>query len=110
MICLLPKPFIRCERTHEIGIRKAIGATRGQIVWQFLVEAATLSGIGGILGILVGISLALLIAKLVGFSFVLPLGWLIFSVVISVGIGLFFGIFPAHKASKLDPIEALRYE
>ena len=98
------------ERTHEIGIRKAIGATRGQIVWQFLVEAATLSGIGGILGILVGISLALLIAKLVGFPFVLPLGWLIFSVVISAGIGLFFGIFPAQKAAKLDPIVALRYE
>ena len=98
------------ERTHEIGIRKAIGATRSQIVWQFLVEAATLSGIGGILGILVGISLALLIAKLVGFPFVLPLGWLIFSVVISAGIGLFFGIFPAQKAAKLDPIVALRYE
>lgn len=98
------------ERTHEIGIRKAIGATRGQIVLQFLVEAATLSGIGGLLGIAVGISLALLIAKLVGFSFVLPLGWLIFSVVISVGIGLFFGIFPAQKAAKLDPIVALRYE
>ena len=98
------------ERTHEIGIRKAIGATRGQIVLQFLVEAATLSGIGGLLGIAVGLSLALLIAKLVGFSFVLPLGWLIFSVVISVGIGLFFGIFPAQKAAKLDPIVALRYE
>ena len=98
------------ERTHEIGIRKAIGATRGQIVWQFLVEAATLSGIGGILGILVGISLALLIAKLLGFPFVLPFGWLVFSVVISAGIGLFFGIFPAQKAAKLDPIVALRYE
>jgi len=98
------------ERTHQIGIRKAIGATRGQIVWQFLVEAATLSGIGGILGILVGISLALLIAKLLGFPFVLPFGWLVFSVVISAGIGLFFGIFPAQKAAKLDPILALRYE
>lgn len=98
------------ERTHEIGIRKAIGATRGQITWQFLIEAATLSGIGGLLGIIVGIGLALGVAKLLGFPFVLPLGWVVFSVAISAGVGLFFGIFPARKAAKLHPIVALRYE
>lgn len=98
------------ERTHEIGIRKAIGATRGQIIWQFLVEAATLSGIGGILGIVIGVALAVLISQLLGFPFVLPIGWLVFSVAVSAGIGLFFGIFPAQKAAKLDPIVALRYE
>jgi putative ABC transport system permease protein len=98
------------ERTHEIGIRKAIGATRGQITWQFLVEAATLSGIGGLLGIFVGIGLAVGVAKLLGFPFVLPMGWVIFAVIMSAGVGLFFGIFPARKAAKLHPIVALRYE
>ncbi|MFQ5706997.1 MAG: ABC transporter permease [bacterium] len=98
------------ERTREIGIRKAIGATRSQIVWQFLIEAATLSGIGGFLGILVGLGLALVIAGLLGFPFILPLGWLFFAVAMSVSVGLFFGIFPARKAAKLHPIVALRYE
>jgi putative ABC transport system permease protein len=98
------------ERTHEIGIRKATGATRGQITWQFLVEAATLSGIGGLLGIFVGIGLALGVAKLLGFPFVLPIGWVLFAVSMSAGVGLFFGIFPARKAAKLHPIVALRYE
>ncbi|KAA3612190.1 MAG: hypothetical protein DWQ05_19500 [Calditrichaeota bacterium] len=98
------------ERTHEIGIRKAIGASRGQITWQFLIEAAVLSGLGGLLGLLTGGGLAFLISMLLGFPFILPLGWVIFAVFMSVSVGLFFGIFPARKAAQLDPIEALRYE
>lgn len=98
------------ERTREIGIRKAIGATRGEITWQFLVEAATLAAIGGVLGIVVGVGLALLASSLLGFPFVLPIGWVIFAVTLSAAVGLFFGIFPARKAAKLDPIVALRYE
>ncbi|KAA3655806.1 MAG: hypothetical protein DWQ10_16775 [Calditrichaeota bacterium] len=98
------------ERTHEIGIRKAIGASRSQITWQFLIEAAVLSGIGGLLGLVLGALLALLVASLLGFPFILPVGWVIFSEVMSIGVGLFFGIFPARKAARLDPIEALRYE
>jgi putative ABC transport system permease protein len=98
------------ERTAEIGVRKAIGATRGQITWQFLIEAATLSGIGGLLGLLVGISFAFLISKLLSFPFVLPIGWVFIALFMSAGVGLFFGIFPARKAAKLHPIEALRHE
>lgn len=98
------------ERTREIGIRKAIGATRAQITWQFLIEAATLSGIGGVLGLVAGIAMAFFVAKLLGFPFSLPIGWAIVSIVMSASVGLFFGIFPARKAAKLDPIVALRYE
>jgi putative ABC transport system permease protein len=98
------------ERTREIGIRKAIGATRGEITWQFLLEAATLSGIGGALGIFIGIGLAFLASSLLGFPFVLPIGLVIIAVTLSVSVGLFFGIFPARKAARLDPIVALRYE
>ncbi len=98
------------ERTREIGIRKAIGATRRVVTWQFLIEAATLTAIGGFLGILVGIGLALVASSLLGFPFILPIGWIIFSVLLSASVGLFFGIVPARKAAKLDPIVALRYE
>lgn len=98
------------ERTHEIGIRKAIGATRGQITMQFLIEAGTLSGIGGAIGILVGLGISLLLSFLIGFPYIVPIGWTIFAVAISAGVGLFFGIVPASKAAKLDPVEALRYE
>ena len=98
------------ERTREIGIRKAIGATRAEITWQFLVEAATLSGIGGVLGIICGICLAVMATSALGFPFILPVGWVVFSVMLSAGVGLFFGIVPARKAAKLDPIVALRYE
>ncbi len=98
------------ERTREIGIRKAIGATRRAVTWQFLIEAATLTGIGGLLGIIGGIALAGLASVLLGFPFVLPIGWVFFSVMLSAAVGLFFGIFPARKAAKLDPIVALRYE
>jgi len=98
------------ERTREIGIRKAVGATSGQITLQFLIEAATLSGIGGILGILTGAAIAFGLSLLLGFPFKMPLDWTFISFAASASVGLFFGIFPARKAAKLDPIVALSYE
>jgi putative ABC transport system permease protein len=96
------------ERTREIGIRKAIGAKQSDIMLQFLVEAATLTGIGGLIGLLVGWGLTLLV-KLFMPSYV-PLWAPILGFFASVSIGLIFGLFPAWKAARLDPIESLRYE
>lgn len=96
------------ERTREIGVRKAIGARRRDIVLQFLIEAATLTGLGGLAGILIGWGLAALI-KLVMPTFV-PMWAPIVGFCVSVGLGVGFGLWPAWKAARLDPIEALRYE
>ncbi len=96
------------ERTREIGVRKAIGARRRDIMWQFLIEAATLTGIGGLVGLSIGWLLTLLLRLLLP-SYV-PLWAPIGGFVASVGIGLIFGIWPAWKAARLDPIESLRYE
>src|SRR5215211_1645968 len=96
------------ERTREIGVRKAIGAKRSDIMWQFLIEAATLTGLGGIVGLSVGWGLTLLLRLLLP-SYV-PLWAPIGGLVASVGIGLIFGLWPAWKAARLDPIESLRYE
>ncbi|HMT09498.1 MAG TPA: ABC transporter permease [Pyrinomonadaceae bacterium] len=96
------------ERTREIGIRKAIGAKQRDILTQFLIEAATLTGFGGIVGLAIGWGLSFLV-KMVFPSYV-PLWAPIAGFVASVGIGLIFGLFPAWKAARLDPIESLRYE
>ncbi|MGI8466960.1 MAG: ABC transporter permease [Pyrinomonadaceae bacterium] len=96
------------ERTREIGIRKAIGAKQTDILLQFLVEAATLTGLGGVIGLFIGWLLTLLV-KLVMPSYV-PLWAPILGFFASVGIGIVFGLFPAWKAARLDPIESLRYE
>ena len=96
------------ERTREIGVRKAIGAKRSDIMWQFLIEAATLTGLGGIVGLSIGWGLTLLLRLLLP-SYV-PIWAPIGGLIASVGIGLIFGLWPAWKAARLDPIESLRYE
>lgn len=96
------------ERTREIGVRKAIGARRRDIMWQFLIEAATLTGLGGVVGLSVGWLTTFLLRMLLP-SYV-PLWAPIGGFVASVGIGLIFGLWPAWKAARLDPIESLRYE
>jgi putative ABC transport system permease protein len=99
------------ERTHEIGIRKAIGARKTDILVQFLLEAAALTGLGGIAGIIFGWLISLL-SRLVFPSIPasVPMWAAVMGIVVSVGVGLFFGIWPANKAARLDPVEALRYE
>ncbi len=96
------------ERTREIGVRKAVGARRRDIVTQFLVEAATLTGMGGVLGILLGSGLALLTRYIM--PTYIPLWAPVAGFVVSVALGIGFGLWPAWKAARLNPIEALRYE
>ena len=98
------------ERTREIGLRKALGARRQEILWQFLVEAAVLTSVGGILGILMGSLIGLTVHF--GFGFPISLPWWSFALglVFSATVGIVFGMVPAIRASRLDPIEALRYE
>jgi putative ABC transport system permease protein len=98
------------ERTREIGIRKAVGATRRDILQQFLIEAATLTGIGGSIGILIGLLLGFVVTTAMRVSARPPLDLTAIAVVVSVSIGLVFGLLPARRAARLDPIESLRYE
>lgn len=98
------------ERTREIGIRMALGAKRRTILTQFLIEAGTLTGLGGIIGVACGFGLAHVIGRLAAFPANVHPGVALGGVLFSAAIGLFFGLYPAHRASRLDPIEALRWE
>ncbi len=98
------------ERTREIGIRRAIGARQSDIIRQFLMEAVLISIMGGVIGILFGLTLSKIIATAAGWSTVVTAASVIVAFGVSCGIGLLFGIYPAVQAAKLDPIEAIRYE
>lgn len=98
------------DRTREIGLRKALGATRREILWQFLVEAATLTMLGGLLGILVGLGAGQILKTVLGLQSGVPLWSAVVACVVSIGIGLGFGLYPANRASRMDPVEALRHE
>jgi putative ABC transport system permease protein len=98
------------ERTREIGIRKSLGAKRRHIVMQFLVEAATLAAVGGLLGILAALGLSALVSATTPVPIFTPLRAIVLALLLATSVGLFFGIYPAQRAAKLDPIEALRQE
>ena len=98
------------ERTREIGTRKAIGAKNSSIRLQFIIEAVILCLVGGCLGILLGFILGAIAASLLGYAASVPVTAIVVAVLFSMVIGVFFGYYPANKAAKLDPIEALRYE
>ena len=98
------------ERTREIGVRKAIGARRREILVQFLIEAAVLTSVGGLLGVLIGSAIGLLVNVVSGFPVSLPWWSFALGLGFTAAIGIFFGMLPAWRASRLDPIEALRYE
>jgi putative ABC transport system permease protein len=98
------------ERTREIGLRMAVGARMRDILGQFLVEAVTLSLIGGLAGVALGIGASLLIAELAGWRIVLSPQAVALAVAFAFVIGVFFGFYPARKAARLNPVEALRFE
>jgi putative ABC transport system permease protein len=98
------------ERTREIGIRMAIGAGEWDILVQFLVEAVTLSLLGGVVGLAVGVGLIRVLTSALGWSMELPLSAVVMAVGTSAGIGIIFGFLPARRAARMDPITALRHE
>jgi len=98
------------SRTREIGLRKATGATRREILWQFLVEAATLTLLGGMIGIVLGIGVGEFLKRLLDFTTTVPVWSAVVATVVSITVGVVFGIAPAARAARLDPVEALRYE
>jgi putative ABC transport system permease protein len=98
------------ERTREIGLRKALGATRAEIMFQFLVEAATLTLVGGAAGLILGSLITLAVNRFTPIPAAIPVWSIVAALLASIVTGVFFGLYPANKASKLDPVEALRYE
>lgn len=98
------------ERTREIGVRKSLGATRRDVLLQFLVESGVMATIGGVLGVVVAAVISFAVGHLTPFPMDLPIRWVIIGVLVAAGVGIFFGVYPAYKASKLNPIEALRFE
>jgi putative ABC transport system permease protein len=98
------------ERTREIGVRMAVGARATQIQWQFLTESLVLSLGGGVLGVLFGIALSLLISSIFGWPRLISLLSILLAFLFSASVGMFFGFYPAYKASRLNPVDALRYE
>jgi putative ABC transport system permease protein len=98
------------DRTREIGIRKAVGATRGDILAQFLIEAAALTGAGGVIGVAIGLLLGRIASLFLNVHGTTPVDLTLIAVAVAVGIGLVFGVLPARRAALLDPIESLRYE
>lgn len=99
------------ERTSEIGLRKAVGARRRDVLWQFLLEAMMLTVMGGVAGVLSGVGIALLIQFLApSLKASISVGAITAGLIVSMSVGLFFGLWPAYRAARLNPIEALRYE
>ena len=98
------------ERTREIGIRMALGAKRKDVLRQFLFEAAVLCNIGGVIGIAIGFGLGYVLALITSLKATVPLAWAFYGMIFCSLIGLIFGVMPARKASRLNPIESLRYE
>jgi putative ABC transport system permease protein len=98
------------ERTHEIGVRRAVGARKRDVLRQFLVEAILISFVGGLLGIACGFGLSRLVAVMAGWSTIVTINSILLAFVVSVSVGLIFGIYPAAKAARLDPVEALRHD
>jgi putative ABC transport system permease protein len=98
------------ERTREIGVRKAMGARRRDVLLQFLIESSTVALVGGFLGVVGGIVLAKSVTLLIGMPSAVPLWAVIAALLVSSSVGLFFGVYPAKRAARLDPIVALRFE
>jgi putative ABC transport system permease protein len=98
------------ERTREIGIRMAVGAKRRDILWQFLTEAMTLSLCGGLVGVILGVSIAQIVSTVAGWPTIISPGSVGLAVVFAGMVGMFFGWYPAYKAAQLEPVQALRYE
>jgi len=98
------------ERTREIGVRKALGATRGTILWQFLVEAVTLTAIGAVIGLIAGAAVSVLVRKISPIQASIPPLAIVAALGASAITGVIFGMLPAMRASRLDPVDALRYE